>query len=382
MTERKRHTARDIPRLGKGIHCFDPTLYLRVQGTGARSWIQRITINGKQVDRGLGGADLVSLGDARLAALSNRRAARAGRDPFAARDAARTAVSAPTFGDAAERLMDTLSGKAATTIKTYRSVLNNLSRLTDRPVASITRAEVIGALKGIASPSARGKAIKIVRRVLDRAVVLEWAPGNVADNGGLAAAVDVTAAAPSHHAAAPHVECPAIFGRLTAAGTAAADALAFIMLTAARLTEATGAAWTEFDLDAATWTVPADRMKAGRPHRVPLSDAALAVLERARALDDGSGLVFPSPLRAGHPLSDMSLTKLLRDRGLADRATVHGFRSAFRDWCADAGTPREVAEAALAHAVGGVEGAYFRSDLLERRRALMDAWAAFLKGPR
>ena len=99
---------------------------------------------------------------------------------------------------------------------------------------------------------------------------------------------------------------------------------------------------------------------------------------QSRALDDGSGLVFPSPLRAGRPLSDMTLTKLLRDRGLADRTTVHGMRSAFRDWCAETGKPREIAEAALAHTVGGVEGAYFWSDLFARRRALMDQWAAFL----
>ena len=111
---------------------------------------------------------------------------------------------------------------------------------------------------------------------------------------------------------------------------------------------------------------------------MPLSDAALSVLERARALDDGSGLIFPSPLRSGRPLSNMTLTKILRDNGLADRATVHGFRSAFREWCAETGAPREVAEAALAHIVGGVEGAYFRSDLFERRRALMESWGAFL----
>ena len=163
------------------------------------------------------------------------------------------------------------------------------------------------------------------------------------------------------------------------ASAAAKLCLRFLILTAARSGEARGATWTEMDPEAREWRIPGERMKGGVAHRVPLSNAALAVLERARALDDGSGLVFPSPLRAGHPLSDMSLTKLLRDRGLADRATVHGFRSAFRDWCADAGTPREVAEAALAHTVGGVEGAYFRSDLLERRRGLMDAWAAFLK---
>ena len=163
------------------------------------------------------------------------------------------------------------------------------------------------------------------------------------------------------------------------ASEAAKLCLRFVILTAVRSGEARGATWTEMDPEAREWRIPGERMKGGVAHRVPLSNAALAVLERARALDDGSGLVFPSPLRAGHPLSDMSLTKLLRDRGLADRATVHGFRSAFRDWCADTGISREVAEAALAHTVGGVEGAYFRSGLLERRRALMDAWAAFLE---
>ena len=121
-------------------------------------------------------------------------------------------------------------------------------------------------------------------------------------------------------------------------------------------------------------------MKAGAEHRVPLSDAALAVLERAGALREKSNLVFPSPSRAGRPLSDMTLGKLLRTVGLADRATIHGFRSTFRDWCADAAKPREIAEAALAHVVGGVEGAYFRSDLYERRRRLMDQWAAYLTG--
>ena len=120
--------------------------------------------------------------------------------------------------------------------------------------------------------------------------------------------------------------------------------------------------------------------EGGASHRVPLSDAALVVLERARVLDEGSGLIFPSPQRPGRPLSNMTLTKVLRDRELADRATVHGFRSNFRDWCAETGKPREIAEAALAHTVGGVEGAYFRSDLYARRRVLMDQWASFLAG--
>ena len=119
-------------------------------------------------------------------------------------------------------------------------------------------------------------------------------------------------------------------------------------------------------------------MKAGREHRVPLSDAALDVLERARELDDGSGLVFPSASRPGKPLSENGLTKVLRDNGLADRATVHGFRSSFRDYAADSGKDRELAEAALAHVVKGVEGAYFRSDLFDRRRKLMEQFAIYV----
>ena len=165
---------------------------------------------------------------------------------------------------------------------------------------------------------------------------------------------------------------------MSRASEAAKLCLRFLILTAARSGEARGATWAEMDAEAREWRIPGERMKGGVAHRVPLPDAALAVLERTRALDDGSGLVFPSPLRAGRPLSDMSLTKLLRDRGLAERATVHGFRSTFRDWCADAGVPREVAEAALANTVGGVEGAYFRSDLLQRRRVLLGQWAAFI----
>ena len=122
---------------------------------------------------------------------------------------------------------------------------------------------------------------------------------------------------------------------------------------------------------------PGQRMKAGVEHRVPLSGAALAVLEQAQMLRDRSGLVFPSSLRPGKPMSDMTLTKVLRDNGLAELTTVHGLRSTYRDWCAETGKPREIAEAALAHVVPGVEGAYFRSDLFERRRLLMDQWAAF-----
>ena len=157
----------------------------------------------------------------------------------------------------------------------------------------------------------------------------------------------------------------------------------FLVLTAARSGEARGARWSEIDLEAREWRISASRMKAGAEHRVPLCDAALSVLEQARDLDDGSGLVFPSPARQGKSLSDMALTKLLRDNGLAERTTVHGFRSAFRTWADEAtgDADHAIKELSLAHAVGSqVERAYARSDLLAKRRELMNQWGDFVTG--
>lgn len=156
--------------------------------------------------------------------------------------------------------------------------------------------------------------------------------------------------------------------------------LRFLVLTAARSGEARGATWNEIHLDAVEWRIPGERRKSGEPHRVPLSDAAIAVLEQARPLRDESVLIFPSSVKPGHPMSDMTLTQVLQKTGLVDRATVHGFQSAFRDWAAECtSAPRAVMELSLAHAVGSsVEQAYARSDLIEKRRALMQQWADFL----
>ena len=148
----------------------------------------------------------------------------------------------------------------------------------------------------------------------------------------------------------------------------------FLTLTAARSGEVRAARWDEIDLDRKVWIVPAERMKTSREHRVPLSGRAVEVVREAADLFGGSGLVFPST--TGKVLSDSTVSKLLRELGI--EAVPHGFRSSFRDWCAESGQPREIAEAALAHTVQGVEGAYFRSDLFERRRQVMEAWAAYI----
>ena len=364
-----------------GLYRADPTLYLRVAPGGSKSWVQRLTIEGRRHDLGLGGFPLVTLAEARALAYGNRRVARSGGDPLAAKRRAKP----PTFREAATRTCDALRPRwrnrkhtkdwMATLERHAHPVIGNLT------VDRIRREDVLRVLTPIWT--GRPETARRVRQRMRAVLRWCWAHGYVAENvagEGIDGALPKMPAVKQHFRALPYAEVAAALEQVEAsrASHAAKLCLRFLILTAARSGEARGATWAEIDTDAREWRIPGDRMKGGAGHRVPLSDAALAVLERARPLDDGGGLVFPSPLRPGRSLSNMTLTKILRDQGLADRATVHGFRSAFRDWCAETGKPREIAEAALAHTVGGVEGAYFRSDLLARRRALMDQWAAFL----
>ena len=364
-----------------GMHRADPTLYLRIAPSGTKHWIQRLTIDGRRHDLGLGGFPLVSLAEAREQAFENRRKVRAGGNPLAEK----RRPSVPTFREATARTCEALrprwgEGKHAadwtSSMERYAFPI-----LGDLRVDRIQREDVLRVLTPI-----WGRKLETARRVRQRVrSVLRWAHahGYVRENmagEALDGALPSLTARKSHFRALPYREVPRALEtvRESPASLPARLCFEFLVLTAARSGEARNATWAEMDTEAREWRIPGERMKGGREHRVPLPDAGLGLLEQARGLDDGSGLVFPSPLRSGRPLSDMTLTKILRDRGLAERATVHGFRSAFRDWCAETGKPREIAEAALAHTVGGVEGAYFRSDLFARRRALMDQWAAFL----
>ena len=364
-----------------GLYRADPTLYLRIAPGGSKSWIQRLAIDGRRHDLGLGGFPLVTLAEARAQAYENRRLARSGGDPLAAKRRAKT----PTFRQAASSTCDALRPRwpnrkhatdwIATLERHAHPVLGNLT------VDRIRREDVLRVLTPIWTT--RPETARRVRQRIRAVLRWCWAHGYVSENvagEGIDGALPKMPAVKQHFRALPYSEVARALETVEAsqASQAAKLCLRFLILTAARSGEARGATWPEIDKEAREWRIPADRMKGGATHRVPLSEAALATLERARSLDDGSGLVFPSPLRSGRPLSNMTLTKILRNQGLAARATVHGFRSTFRDWCAETGKPREIAEAALAHTVGGVEGAYFRSDLLVRRRVLMDQWAAFL----
>ena len=359
------------------------TLFLNVAPGGSKSWIQRLTIDGKRRDIGLGGFPLVSLAEARDKAFENRKLARASGDPLAAK----RRVKEPTFREAATRAFETNRPRWRSE-RVARKWWQTLEKhafpiLGDMRLDRIGREDVLRVVTPLwtSRPEQARKLRQSIRTILTWAEAHGYIEHNIAGNA-INGALPAQPAIKQHLRALPYHEVANAMETVDAsrASWAAKLCLRFTILAAARSGETRGALWSEIDLDAREWRIPASRMKTGVEHRVPLSDAALAVLEQARPLQDGSDLIFPSPVRRGRPLSDMSLTKVLRDTGLAKRATVHGFRSSFRDWCAETGKPREIAEAALAHTVGGVEGAYFRSDLFERRRLLMQQWAAFLSG--
>ena len=367
----------------QGMYRADPTLYLNVAPGGSKSWIQRLTIRGKRHDIGLGSFELVTMAEARDKAFRNRRLVQAGGNPLVEKRKARV----PTFRESAEATFEANRPRWRNA-KVAANWLQQMEkhvfpRIGDRPVDQIGRDEVLSILTPLwtAKPEIARKLRQRIRATLRWAEAHGYVLTNVAGES-IDGALPRQPAVRQHFRALPYREIGDALAIVDAgkASLAAKLALRFVVLTACRSGEVRLAEWSEVDLEAATWTIPGSRMKSGAEHRVPLGDAAAEVLEHARPLSGGRDLVFPSPRSPNRPLSDMSLTKVLRTTGLAEKTVVHGLRSSFRDWCADTGKPRELAESALAHTVGGVEGAYFRSDVFERRRVLMQAWADFVTG--
>ena len=371
-------TIRVPGRYGDGRGGYGLSLLVRPTSTGrlSKTWSQRLRIAGQPFNIGLGAYPVVTLAEARQAALENRRAVARGRDPrrggvptFAAAVEAVIAIHAAGWRDGGKN-----EQQWRASLGTY--VLPQLGRT---PIDRITTAEVLAVLVPIwsAKPETARRVRRRIRAVMRWAIAEGYRDDDPAGEA-IGAALPRNGGPPTHHRALPHAEVGAALAQARAAEGWPAPKLAleFLTLTASRSGEVRGAHWDEIDRASATWTVPAARMKAGRPHRVPLSERALAVLDAARDLSDGSGLVFPSV--RGLQLPDSALSKLLRDLDVP--AVPHGMRSSFRDWaaeCTDA--PREVCELALAHINSDrVEAAYRRSDLFERRRALMHEWAAYL----
>ena len=362
-----------------GRYCDGDGLYLEVHATGRRCWIQRLVIRKRRCELGLGGYPLVSLKEARAEAFANRKLARAGGDPLAEK---RRTRGIPTFAEAAARVREQKrpgwrSEKHAhdwwRSLKEYA-----FPRIGERPVSEVTGGDVLEILTPIwhAKAETARRVRQRIGEVLQWAITMDLRTDNPCDR--VAATLGRQRDVVQHMPALPHrgVASALMVVEESRATKAAKLAFTFLVLTAARSGEVRKARWTEIDLGEAVWKLPAERMKGNREHEVPLSPRALDVLDAAQALRDDSGLVFPS--RRGKPLSDMTLSKLLKEQGID--AVPHGFRSSFRDWASEeTNHPREVVEAALAHQVKDkVEAAYRRTTLLERRRRLMDDWSAYL----
>ncbi len=362
-----------------GRHADGNGLYLFVQPSGTRSWVQRLVIRGRRRELGLGAATLVPLAKAREQALANRMLARSGGDPLADR---RRVQGVPTFAEAAQRVLeqkrDGWRGRwhAQSWIRSMERYA--FPRIGNRPVSEVNTADVLEILTPIWHVKAEtARAVRQrIRSVLEWAIALDMRNDNACDRvlPVLGPQNDIV----THRQALPHRDVAAAIGTVRAGSAQPAVKLAFefLILTASRSGEVRGAQWAEIDTTDRVWTLSALRMKAKREHRVPLCGRALEILAAARTLGDANPLVFP--MRSGRPMSASTLLKMLNDLRIA--AVPHGFRSSFRDWAAEkTDHPREVIEAALAHVVQNkVEAAYARSDLLDRRRLLMNDWAAYL----
>ena len=380
-----------------GTHNAGRGLQLRVPPSGdGGSWICRFTLHGKQRDRGLGPIDLVTFTEATEEAQRVRKLARQGIDPFAKA----TAKAVPTFSEFSvevhERLKPTFknakhAAQWLTTITVYANPI-----IGDMPIGEVDQAAVLRVMHQqvtnnrtkvtgdfwLTSNETANRSLQRIAKVLD-----------VAQSSGFRDAgenpVRVIRAAnilpkikkntDAHHAALPWKDLPAFWSSLSERTDTSGEALRLLILTGVRTSEVLGAAWSEIDLDAATWTIPAGRMKAGREHVVPLSTQAVELLRARLALRGKSDLIFQGQ-RAGKPLSNMAMLALLKRMNRPD-ITAHGFRSSLRDWCGDHGVDRVVAEAMLAHATGDkTEQAYARSTMVERRRPTSQAFADFVTG--
>ncbi len=357
-------------------------LYLKVAPSGAKRWELRTIVKGKRCDIGLGSLRLVSLAQAREEARKYRQVARNDGDPLADKRRARLVI--PTFREAAE-IVHKDHAKAWKNAKHGDQWINTLKAYAypafgDRRVDQIGTPEILKALGPIWLTKQ-----ETARRVRQRiGTVLDWAKA-AGHRGGSNPVDEISKALPrqperkGHHAALPYMEVPGFVQTLHGddASTIAALAFEFLILTAARTGEVLEAKWTEIDLEQAAWTVPGSRMKAGREHRVPLAPRCVELLNQARLLAAGSEFVFPGRSNK-KPMSNMVL--LMTMRRMKSTYTVHGFRSAFRDWASErTNFSREICEAALAHIVKDkTEAAYRRGDLFEKRRELMATWAAFV----
>lgn len=395
---RNRLSARTVAtRLQPGYYGDGGGLYLQVSKALTKSWIYRFTLNGQAREMGLGSFITVSLEDARKRAQKARELVEASIDPIEHRKAQEAAsalaeASSKNFREVAKQCIAALAPewRNAKHVSQWENTLEAYvyPKIGDLPIAAIATPHVLEVLEPIWT--AKTETASRVRGRVEK--VLSWAAARgyrTKDNPATwRGHLDSLLAKPKkirkvqHHPALPYERIGKVMKDLRKQSGVAAAALEFTILTAARLNEAAKARWPEIDTEAAVWTVPAERMKANRPHRVPLSKQALAVLEQMEPLRSDGDYVFPSPMLEGQPISAGALLVTVKNIA-GDEYTAHGFRSTFRDWAAErTNYPNIVPEAALAHVVGDkTEAAYRRGDLFDKRKRMMADWAKFCDTP-
>jgi len=379
-------SAREVASAGVGKYSDGGNLQLVVRANGSRAWVFRFTREGRAREMGLGAVERVPLATARKRAQAAREVLAAGEDPIEHRRASRRA---PSFKEAATAYLKVHEAGWSNPKhrKQWKATLETYAfpSLGSVPVDQIQTSDVLRVLNPIWE--SKTETASRLRGRIEK--ILDWSTARGLRSGENPARwrghLSALLPPPSklrkvkHHAAMFYREVPGFMAKLTNQRGIAARALEFAILTAGRSGEVRESTWEEIDLDAGTWTIPGDRMKAGNPHRVPLSPPAVELIRNLPRFE-GSRYVFPSPY-TGRPLSDSALGKVLRDLGLS--VTAHGFRSSFRDWAAESTAfPNHVCEQALAHSIGDkVEAAYRRGDLFEKRRKLMGAWSIFCVTP-
>ncbi len=380
-----------------GIYADGAGLSLVVTDAGVKRWELRVSVGGRRRQLGLGLYPNVSLENARHNARRNalelRQQHRYGARPSSGRrpllQVEPPGIQPVTFHQAFDSYFEMKAQQLSNPkhAAQWQSTMEAFvfPSIGKRPIADITAAEVIDVLKPIWNdkPETAKRVVQRMRAVFEAAIVRGDRQTAAPTTGVKTVLGTRPRASQRHHAALPYSEVPSFIRHRHRQTGLPTTWLAFelLILTAARSNEIRSATWDEFDLVGALWTIPAIRMKARDPHVVPLSDRAVAVLKAARADYPDSELVFPGA-KPGRPLSDMTLTKVLRSAGLGGRATAHGFRSSFKDWCAEFAQARdEVSEAALAHKIPNkVRAAYLRTSFLDERRALMQRWEDYVSG--
>lgn len=356
-------------------------LFLKVDQSGAKRWVQRIIIRGKRTEIGMGSTSLVSLAEARERALENRKLARAGGDPLQAKRASQALLSFEETARKVHKIHEPTwrnkkhAAQFISTLETY-----TFPRIGKLKMSEVTTADVLAVLQPIwlEKPETARRVRQRIGTVMKWAVANGWRTDNPAE--AISQALPKHVETQQHRKSLPYDKVPDFIEALKAsdANTSTKLALEMVILTASRSSEVRKADWSEFDQEKGIWTRPALHMKSKKEHRVPLSARALEILAEAKKLGDGMGLVFPGA-KFGKPLSDMTLLKLTRALGF--EVDVHGFRTSFKTWAQErTNTPRDVSEAALAHVVKDkAEAAYARSDFFEKRRRLMERWAIYVQ---